>query len=186
MTMTAAYKVKLSAQRKLDRQMNPAKYRIKDKKNRIIYKIQRAESSRKWRAAHKLEIAARSKKWREENKETIYQDQKEYRSRSFKTMLMGKMRTSKTLCRKKGRIFEIDLKYILDMLEQQNHRCKLTNIKLTHVVGPKCVSIDRIDSSLGYIKGNIQLVYAGINLAKKDYSNDEIITLVKEIKNHEN
>ena len=45
----------------------------------------------------------------------------------------------------------------------------------------KKVSPDRIDSSLGYIKGNVQLVLASVNTFKMDMCQDEFIALCKAI-----
>ena len=46
------------------------------------------------------------------------------------------------------------------------------------------ISIDRIDSNLGYTKDNIQLVGAIINQIKTDMSNDEFINMCSIITNY--
>jgi len=43
------------------------------------------------------------------------------------------------------------------------------------------LSIDRIDSSKGYVEGNIQLVCRAVNYAKHALSQQEFIELCKEV-----
>jgi hypothetical protein len=67
-----------------------------------------------------------------------------------------------------------------------NGKCALSNIsiflkdKLPNNL--TTASLDRIDSSQGYIKGNVQFVAYGLNLAKNKFKDDEIIRLINEIK----
>ena len=53
----------------------------------------------------------------------------------------------------------------------QKHRKKLTN-----------ASLDRIDSDKGYIKGNVQFVALGINFAKNNFSDEDLLAFIREIK----
>lgn len=60
--------------------------------------------------------------------------------------------------------------------DKQKGLCAITGIRMDHKRNTLyTVSIDRIDSSIGYIDGNVQLVCKAINLAKSTYSNAEII-----------
>jgi len=53
---------------------------------------------------------------------------------------------------------------------------------LDHVFNSlKTVSVDRIDSSKGYVPGNVQLVCKWVNLAKQDYSNEDMLAVLKEV-----
>jgi len=45
-------------------------------------------------------------------------------------------------------------------------------------------SIDRIDSSKGYIKGNVQFVAYGINLAKNSFTDNDLKSFISLIKSH--
>lgn len=83
--------------------------------------------------------------------------------------------------------FNIDESYLTELWENQNHKCALTGIEMMLRVAevnslPTTVSIDRIDSDIGYVKGNIQLICHSINLAKNDFTNDEIINFIKLLK----
>lgn len=45
----------------------------------------------------------------------------------------------------------------------------------------KRASLDRIDSSKGYIKGNVEFVCYAINLAKNSFTRDEMKEFLKEV-----
>lgn len=90
---------------------------------------------------------------------------------------------SKARQRNKYGTFNIDLDYVFDMGEDQNWDCALTGDPLEFQRGgqnwlgkwcnPKSCTIDRIDSSQGYIIGNIQLVTWEANCLKQHLHNDE-------------
>ncbi len=63
--------------------------------------------------------------------------------------------------------------------ESQGGKCALSWMPMTHIFHDLCaVSIDRIDSSLGYVPGNIQLVCQWVNRAKNNHSNREFSRLL--------
>jgi hypothetical protein len=75
----------------------------------------------------------------------------------------------------RGKSHDLDLAYIKQLWESQNGRCAFTGIQLTpydHRRGIQdnitLASLDRIDSSVGYVKGNVQFISAALNLAKQD------------------
>ena len=64
--------------------------------------------------------------------------------------------------------------------------CPLLNIPIIQAVGTKCAthnspSIDRIDNSLGYIKGNVMIVSWRANKLKADASLSELQLLVSNL-----
>jgi len=79
--------------------------------------------------------------------------------------------------------FSISADDIIALWEEQKGLCKLSNVPMTLTHGtmtlqnPTKVSIDRIDSTIGYHKGNIQLVIWQINCAKSVWSNEQLIEL---------
>lgn len=73
--------------------------------------------------------------------------------------------------------FSIDKKYAWDLFVKQNRKCNLTGLDI--FFSPKArkssettASLDRIDSSKGYIVGNVQWVHKQINIIKRDYDDD--------------
>lgn len=77
--------------------------------------------------------------------------------------------------------FNITIKYAWSIFEKQNKKCALTGVELrfgrVRRGHETTASIDRIDSSKGYVKGNIQWVLKDINLAKGCLDNDYFIKL---------
>jgi hypothetical protein len=73
--------------------------------------------------------------------------------------------------------------------EKQKWKCALTGLPLEFTRGgtmwggkwcnPNSCTIDRIDSSKGYVIGNIQLVIWSVNCTKRDMPNGEFIKLAK-------
>ena len=80
---------------------------------------------------------------------------------------------------------DIDRDYLYQLME--NDRCNLTNVAFvyknqpTAYHNPYAPSIDRIDSSVGYYKDNIQIVLVAVNFAKHDMPNEEFIKVWSEV-----
>lgn len=71
--------------------------------------------------------------------------------------------------------FEIDIKYAWELFLSQNRKCSLTGLVLKFGRKNKTASLDRIDSSKGYIEGNVQWVHKDINLMKQSFSQETFI-----------
>lgn len=75
---------------------------------------------------------------------------------------------------------EIDIEYAWKLFLKQDRKCALTGVDL--VIGMNrynTASLDRIDSSIGYIPGNIQWVHKHINFMKRTYSQEYFIEMCK-------
>jgi hypothetical protein len=77
--------------------------------------------------------------------------------------------------------FDLSPEDIVSVYHQQNSRCVVTGIQFTPVIEGKnrkqtnpytAFSIDRIDCSKGYCKGNIRLVTNVVNIARRDRSTE--------------
>lgn len=83
----------------------------------------------------------------------------------------------------------ITLEDLKEVWERQNGICPYTGYKLILPESSNVndidffhrASLDRIDSSLGYVKGNIQFVSTPINLMKSDKSDESVKQFLKEI-----
>ena len=75
--------------------------------------------------------------------------------------------------------FAISALDIANMYYNQKGRCALSGIPIgwEEVGTIHSVSIDRIDSSKGYLLDNIQLVHKDINMMKQQFDNDYFIQL---------
>ncbi len=79
-------------------------------------------------------------------------------------------------------VCDIDYDYLWGLYETQEGRCALTGVPLSHTYGSMlAVSVDRIDSNQGYVRGNVQLVCSSANLAKKNYTQDEMLEWLSDI-----
>ena len=97
--------------------------------------------------------------------------------------------------RKDGKEFEIDVEYLFQVGEQQEWKCVYTGEPLEFVRGgsktgkrwwnPKSCSIDRIDSNLGYVPGNVQLVWCVVNQMKADMDQISFHDIVLKIHFHQ-
>lgn len=95
---------------------------------------------------------------------------------------ISRRRTSK---KRKSMPMEITIEDGNELFIKQNMRCALTGIILTFGTGvnrdAQTASLDRIDSSIGYIKGNIQWLHKDINMLKNTYDQDYFIKMCKMI-----
>jgi hypothetical protein len=79
----------------------------------------------------------------------------------------------------------LDLVFLKSLWAAQNGSCAITGIPMSSIAHDPCrVSLDRIDSEQGYLKGNVQLVCKAINLAKNDFPNEDIKNLVQQVREH--
>ena len=83
--------------------------------------------------------------------------------------------------KKRDKDVEITIDDMIDVWISQNGICPFTGVELTLNSYNKIVdsvlfaaSLDRIDSSKGYIKNNIRWVSRGINLMKSNKTDDEV------------
>lgn len=82
--------------------------------------------------------------------------------------------------------FTITQEFIYDLYEKQNKKCKLSGIDIQfgNTSKTRTVSIDRIDSNIGYIPSNIQLIHKDINIMKNCFENSYFIEICKKISNN--
>ena len=85
--------------------------------------------------------------------------------------------------------FKIEIKETWDLFIEQGGRCTLTGVPLTlhpsHLnKGANTASLDRIDSTKGYVKGNIQWVHKVINFMKSSLSDAEFIRWCELVAHH--
>lgn len=83
----------------------------------------------------------------------------------------------------------LTIDYLLELWDKQEGLCALTGVPMTHVCGQgkvkTNVSIDRIDSSLGYTNSNVQLTCVVVNKMKLDMSDTELKFWCEGILNHD-
>lgn len=90
-------------------------------------------------------------------------------------------------------IFDVSIEYLQDILEKQNFKCGYTNIEMLcpktynekreMTSSPYLISLDRIDSEIGYVEGNVHFVCVWVNKAKGAYSHEMFKELLAKFKN---
>lgn len=73
--------------------------------------------------------------------------------------------------------FRVSIEYLGELLEKQNYLCALSGLSISYK--DKTASLDRIDSSKGYVEGNVQWVHKDVNMMKRHYSQDYFVKLCK-------
>lgn len=103
-----------------------------------------------------------------------------------KIPLSYNLNNARKLAKAKSLEFDLDLDYLQLLHKEQHGKCAISNVDLvlkfargTRKINQ--VSIDRIDNSKGYIKGNVQLVCLGINYLRNTFEISEVMNLLKEI-----
>lgn len=125
---------------------------------------------------NKEKVLESVQKYREENRETIREKGKEYYRRKLKNRLLN---AAKARARKYNMDFDLTLDdFILPA------KCPLLDIELQVNKGRNSVkhnsfSLDRIDSSKGYIKGNVWVISMLANSIKSNATLEDIQTLSK-------
>jgi hypothetical protein len=64
-----------------------------------------------------------------------------------------------------------------EMYECFNGYCNMTGWEISIKYSNQTASLDRIDSSIGYVKGNIQWVHKMVNMCKQHNSQDKFIEM---------
>lgn len=95
--------------------------------------------------------------------------------KSFKSFLKYKIKSITAVDVRKNLIPDLDIDYMMDLFEKQQGRCAISGHLMTHIKGDVySLSIDRINSMHGHVKGNVQLVCLAMQYAKNKFDGDVI------------
>ena len=92
--------------------------------------------------------------------------------------------------KKRARVDEIEIniseEYLNRLLVEQDYFCALSGTKLTPSSDTKLntVSVDRVDSSVGYLEGNIQIVHRTFNVLKWNHNERDLIEMCEMVASH--
>jgi hypothetical protein len=111
------------------------------------------------------------------NQPTSYKTKSEKRSLSPKNFISGVLNHASR--RKQHLGFDIDLGYLLELYSQQRGLCAISGVEMTYFAGNGRVytniSLDRVDSTKGYVRGNVQFVCDIVNRMKSDLAQDAFL-----------
>ena len=80
--------------------------------------------------------------------------------------------------------WDLEYEYLADLLIEQDFKCALTGWDIDALsVGNNTASLDRIDSSVGYVKENVQWVHKMVNMSKQQYSQEDFIEMCLAVAN---
>jgi hypothetical protein len=82
--------------------------------------------------------------------------------------------------------FDLTIEYCWNLFLEQDKKCALSGTQIVFAINKRSrkettASLDRIDSSKGYIEGNVQWLHKDINRMKWTNSDDEFIKWCKKV-----
>jgi hypothetical protein len=81
--------------------------------------------------------------------------------------------------------FNITPEYIWKLFKNQKELCALTGNEIYLLpYYTRTASLDRINSNIGYVEGNLQWVHVKVNMLKMNFSEDDLIHWCKKIYEH--
>ena len=79
---------------------------------------------------------------------------------------------------KYGCPIDLDKDYLYQLFIEQNRKCALSGVALrVEKNAVACLSLDKVDPSKGYLKGNVQWVAWAVNRAKGDMPTDVFVDM---------
>lgn len=105
-------------------------------------------------------------------------------SYNFDEFLDYKLTNAKFNAKQRDLEFDLEKEDLIEIYKNQRGKCIFTKTRLTFDKKSKKnsdLSIDRIDSSKGYTRTNIQLVENRVNVSKSDISNDDYTEYCKSV-----
>lgn len=92
---------------------------------------------------------------------------------------------TKTKLRKPDTDPDLDWRDLFDLWDKQNGKCAYSGLPLSIETNhPEIVSLDRIDSGLGYTKDNLQLLAWSVNKMKQEFSEEYFLKMCSLIANN--
>lgn len=146
-------------------------------KSWLKHRRKHLDKAKIYRQSHKEEFRARQKKWYIKNR-----NQEIQRSSIYRSTWAGKIKQWKYGAKQR----KIEWKLTENYLKSVPMICHYTGETLTLEIGfPNTVSLDRIDSSLPYIKENVVFCCSIINMMKHDLNKNIFTEYCKKVTNYQ-
>ncbi len=148
-----------------------------DGKKKKICKVCDNKTKHDYYLKHKEEIKNKTHIWYQKNKHKRKLVNKQYQ-KTVKGRLVQLMRQAKNRALKNNLLYDLDIKFLLELWNKQNGKCILTGIDFIlerseiYNSEPFAPSIDKINPKLGYTKDNVRLVCVAINYALNEFGED--------------
>jgi hypothetical protein len=87
----------------------------------------------------------------------------------------------------RGFVWDLTIQDVWEMYLMQEGKCALSGMSISWSEQglTATVSIDRIDNSEGYLKGNVQLLHKDINMMKHALDQEYFVEMCKKVASHE-
>lgn len=159
----------------MSKKRTPEKQKEYNKRAYEKHKEKRKQEARQYYYDNKDKVLENVKEYRHKNKDLIKEKGKKYYRRKIENRLLN---AAKARARSKNLEFNID---VSDIVVPQF--CPLLGIPVfinegKKVCKPNSPSLDRIDSTKGYIKGNVWVISLKANTMKSNATLEEMKTLV--------
>ena len=107
-----------------------------------------------------------------------YQGYKDISKTYWNTITLGAER--------RGHVFDISMEQVWDLYIRQDKKCAISGVDITfRKKGElRTASIDRIDSHIGYVLGNIQIIHKRLQFIKGSRSMEELLMWCRHIYKH--
>lgn len=110
--------------------------------------------------------------------------------RGYEEMSKSFLSRLKLTAEKRDIVFAVSPQYIWGLFLKQDRRCALSGILLSFGTPRKrklqdiTASLDRIDSTKGYVRGNVQWLHKEVNFLKNDFTEKELLRWCELIYKH--
>lgn len=122
------------------------------------------------------------------NKRRLYDDRPEEHRNEDWTPFYILARCCRKNSKQRKKDYTLTPEYLKALWKEQKGKCALSGVvmQLPHhkedwTKTPTRVSVDRIDSSIGYVLGNIQLITCMANYCKHTWSNNDVVEFAKAV-----
>ena len=128
---------------------------------------------------------AKSERWRLKNRSKA-QDQNT-KSKRVGSWFKSLAQQAKSTAIRKGLSYDLDAEYVRELFAAQRGLCHWLGIPIVPSVGfrdPRRPSLDRLDNSIGYVRGNVVLSTMFANMGRSAADADTFRTFVAELIGH--
>ena len=102
--------------------------------------------------------------------------------RMLVSAISSRIQDAKSRARKRGHPCTVDRASLYQLFKDQDRKCALSGVDLKVEKGAvACLSLDQIDSTKGYIEGNVQWVAWAVNRAKGDMPTEMFLDMCSKI-----
>jgi len=111
--------------------------------------------------------------------------------KGYEEMNASYVSNAKRRAERRGFEFNVDAKFLWELYLKQEKKCALSGVAIFFYTRSKNrkignISLDRIDSSKGYTKDNVQWLHKDVNNLKMDFDQKEFLEWCKKIVKHKN